>query len=121
MRAGCPPDHPRGAVSRMVRRDRKGGSFADMKLLYRPFGIVLGLLAGMLSKKVFNVIWSRIDDEEAPQATIEETSWPKVLVAAALQGIVFQTVRAAVNRGGASGFRWLTGVWPGKHRPEPKP
>jgi hypothetical protein len=91
-----------------------------MKLLYRPFGIVLGLLAGQVAKSVFNVVWSKFDDEEAPKATIEETTWPKVLTAAAVQGMVFQTVRAAVNRAGAQGFRYLTGVWPGQHRPEPK-
>lgn len=91
-----------------------------IKLLYRPFGIVLGLIAGFLAKSVFNFVWSRIDDEEAPKATIEETSWVKVLTAAAVQGMVFQTVRAAVNRSGASGFRYLTGVWPGEHKPDPK-
>ena len=91
-----------------------------LKLIYRPFGIVLGLAAGMLSKKAFNFVWGKFDDEEAPKATQDETTWTKVLSAAAVQGIVFQTVRAAVNRGGAEGFRWLTGVWPGQKRPEPK-
>ena len=91
-----------------------------MKLLYRPIGIVLGLISGMLAKTVFNVIWARIDDEEAPKATIEGSGWAKVLLAAAVQGAVFQTVRAAVNRGGAKGFQYLTGVWPGEQRPDPK-
>ena len=91
-----------------------------MKLIYRPIGIILGIAAGMLSKSVFNFIWSKIDDEEAPKATIQEVSWAKVLTAAAVQGIVFQTVRAAVNRGGAQGFQYLTGVWPGEKRPDPK-
>jgi Protein of unknown function (DUF4235) len=91
-----------------------------MRILYRPFGIVLGLAAGMLSKSVFNFIWSRFDDEEAPKATIRDTSWVKVLSAAAVQGMVFQTVRAAVNRGGAQGFEYLTGVWPGEKTPDPK-
>ena len=91
-----------------------------MKLLYRPIGIVLGLISGMLAKTVFNVIWARIDDEEAPKATIEGSGWPKVLLAAAVQGAVFQTVRAAVNRGGAEGFQYLTGVWPGDKHPDPK-
>ena len=91
-----------------------------MKLLYRPIGIILGLAAGMLSKSVFNWIWGKIDDEEAPKATIENVSWAKVLSAAAVQGIVFQTVRAAVNRGGAQGFQYLTGVWPGEKTPDPK-
>ena len=91
-----------------------------MRILYRPFGIVLGLIAGYLSKTVFNFIWSRIDDEEAPKPTIEGQSWGKVLAAAAVQGMVFQTVRAAVNRGGAEGFQYLTGVWPGEKQPDPK-
>ena len=91
-----------------------------MRLLYRPFGIILGLAAGFLSKSVFNFVWSKIDDEEAPKATIEQVSWAKVLTAAAVQGIVFQTVRAAVNRGGAQGFQYLTGVWPGEKTPDPK-
>ena len=91
-----------------------------MRILYRPFGIVLGLIAGYLSKTVFNFIWSRIDDEEAPKPTIEGQSWTKVLIAAAVQGMVFQTVRAAVNRGGAEGFQYLTGVWPGEKQPDPK-
>lgn len=91
-----------------------------MKLLYRPFGIVVGLVAGYLSKTLFNVVWSKFDDEEAPKPTVDDVSWAKVLTAAAVQGLVFQTVRAAVNRGGAEGFRYLTGVWPGDKKPDPK-
>jgi hypothetical protein len=91
-----------------------------MRLLYRPFGIVVGLVAGFLASKVFDRIWSKLDKEEAPKATQDETTWAKVLGAAAIQGVVFQTVRAAINRGGAEGFRYLTGVWPGEKRPDPE-
>jgi hypothetical protein len=35
-----------------------------------------------------------------------------VLAAAALQGAIFAVVRAAVDRGGATGVRRLTGHWP---------
>ena len=91
-----------------------------MKLIYRPLGIILGLLGGQLAKKVFNVVWGKIDDEEPPKATQEEVRWPKMLAAAAVQGMVFQTVRASINRAGAKGFQHLTGVWPGEKRPEPK-
>jgi hypothetical protein len=90
-----------------------------MRLLYRPFGIIVSLAAGLMAKQVFNFVWSRFDDEEAPKPTIEDESWTKVLSAAALQGLVFQTVRAAINRSGAKGFEWLTGVWPGEKRPDP--
>ena len=90
-----------------------------MGLLYKPIGIVLGLLAGQLSKKIFDYIWTKVDDQEPPEATTETTTWQRVLTAAALQGVIFRVVRAAVNRYGAIGFRHLTGVWPGEKRPDP--
>jgi len=91
-----------------------------MKLLYRPLGIILGLLGGFAAKKITAVVWSKIDDEEAPKATHEEVSWPKVLSAAALQGAIFYIVRTTINRAGAKGFQHLTGVWPGERRPDPR-
>ena len=39
-----------------------------MGLIYKPFGIVLGLLAGLLGKKLFDFVWTKIDDEEPPEA-----------------------------------------------------
>ena len=93
---------------------------ALLKLIYKPFGIIAGLLAALVGKRLFNFVWTKIDDEDPPKATTEEADWTKVLAAAALQGLVFQTVRAAVNRGGAEGFQYLTGVWPGEKKPDPK-
>ncbi|UGS34655.1 DUF4235 domain-containing protein [Capillimicrobium parvum] len=91
-----------------------------MKLIYKPFGIILGILAGLAGRQVFNVVWGKLDDEEPPEATTEEAPLKKVVLAAALQGAIFATVRAAVNRGGAKGYAHLTGVWPGEKRPDPK-
>ncbi len=59
-----------------------------MRLLYKPFGIVLGVLAGILGKRVFNFAWAKIDDENPPKATTQRSSWTKVLGAAALQGVI---------------------------------
>ena len=89
-----------------------------MKLIYKPFGIIAGILAGFLSKKLFEWVWSKIDDQEPPKPTTEETVWPKVLAAAAVEGITFKVTRAAVDRAGAQGFSYLTGVWPGERRPD---
>ncbi len=91
-----------------------------MKLIYKPFGIIFGILAGLLSKRIFNFVWSKFDDEDPPKPTTEETSWPKVLSAAAVQGVTFKVTRAAVDRAGAKGFEHLTGVWPGEKIPDPK-
>jgi pectin methylesterase-like acyl-CoA thioesterase len=89
-----------------------------MKLLYKPFGILAGILAGILSKKVFEAVWGVVDDEEPPKPTTKRASWPKVLGAAAVQGVTFKVTRAAVDRAGAKGFQHLTGVWPGEKEPD---
>jgi hypothetical protein len=85
-----------------------------MKLLYRPFGIVIGILAGVLANKLFDVVWGLFDKEEPPKPTTRDANWPKVLGAAAVQGITFKVTRAAVDRAGAKSFEHLTGVWPGE-------
>ena len=38
--------------------------------------------------------------------------------AAALQGLIFRLVRVVVDRYGAIGWSYLTGVWPGETRPD---
>ncbi len=84
-----------------------------MKLVYKPFGITIGILAGLGSKKLFQAIWGVFDDEEPPRPTTQEAAWPKILAAAAFQGVVFKLVRAGVDRAGAKGFNYFTGTWPG--------
>jgi hypothetical protein len=88
-----------------------------MKLLYKPFGFALGIVAALIGKNVFERVWTKIDDQQPPEATTKETTWTKVLVAAALEGIIFKGTRAAVDRYGAKGFYYLTGSWPGELRP----
>src|SRR5262245_2706136 len=89
-----------------------------MKLVYKPFGIVFGILAGILSKKIFEAVWGIFDKEEPPKATTLETTWPKVLGAAVVQGVTFKVTRAVVDRAGAAGYARLTGTWPGKEKTE---
>jgi hypothetical protein len=89
-----------------------------MKLIYKPFGIVLGIVAGLLSKKVFEAVWGILDKEEPPKPTTQDADWSKVLAAAAVQGVTFKVTRAAVDRAGAKGWDHLFGVWPGEKRPD---
>jgi pectin methylesterase-like acyl-CoA thioesterase len=89
-----------------------------MKLLYKPFGIVLGILAGLLSKKLFEALWGVLDKEEPPKPTTKEADWTKVIAAAAVQGVTFKVTRAAVDRAGAKGWDHLFGVWPGEKHGE---
>ena len=84
------------------------------KVLYKPFSLAFGIAGGILAGMVFKQIWKLLaGEDEAPQATAEEYSWGEVLAAAALQGAIFAVVKAAVDRGGATGVRKLTGSWPG--------
>jgi hypothetical protein len=91
-----------------------------MGLIYKPFGIALGIMAALLGKRIFNFAWTKIDDREPPEATTEETSWRRLLAASAVQGVIFRITRVVVDRYGAIGWRYLTGVWPGEKRPEPE-
>lgn len=85
------------------------------KLLYKPFGLIVGVLGGILARAVFKRVWSAVaDEDEAPKATDERRGWGEVIAAAAAEGAVFGTVKAAVDRAGATGFAQLTGAWPGK-------
>ncbi|MFJ3159575.1 DUF4235 domain-containing protein [Streptomyces kanasensis] len=86
------------------------------KMLYRPVGLLLGLAGGALASSLFGKAWAAVGrGSDAPDALDEDRSWREVLIAAALQGAIFATVRAAVDRGGATGVRKLTGTWPSDH------
>jgi hypothetical protein len=87
---------------------------ALVKLVYRPFGLVLGILAGLLANMVFRKLWSVASRrDEVPGATQRSAGWGEVAAAAALQGAVMRGTRALVDRAGARGFEKATGTWPG--------
>jgi predicted metal-dependent enzyme (double-stranded beta helix superfamily) len=84
------------------------------KAVYKPVGMVLGAVSGMVAGAVFKQIWKKTGhDEDAPDATDPDRSWREVLLAATIQGAVFAAVKAAVDRGGATVVQRLSGVWPG--------
>lgn len=89
-----------------------------MKFLYKPFGIIIGLLSGILARQVASQIWGYVDDREPPKATTRDTTWGKLLAAVTIQSVTLGITRAVVNRTGAKGYHWLTGVWPGELEPE---
>ncbi|MFC8042916.1 DUF4235 domain-containing protein [Nocardia sp. NPDC057353] len=84
-----------------------------MKLAYKPLGLAVSVLGGLLANFVFGKIWQSISGEdEAPHATSEDYGWREVLLAAAIQGAVFGLVKTAIDRAGATGFQAVTGTWP---------
>jgi len=87
-----------------------------MKILYKPFGIIAGIIGAKIADNVFRAIWARFDREDPPRALTAEASLPKVVGAAALEAATVAAVGAAVDRAGAQAFHHLTGIWPGEHR-----
>jgi hypothetical protein len=91
-----------------------------VRLLYKPIGLILGISAGMIGKRLFDQAWALVDDQDPPKATTQQTTWLKVLLAAAFQGAIFKATRAAVDRAGVVGWDHVFGVWAGEKAPEPK-
>ena len=83
------------------------------KIAYRPVGILMGMAAGAIAGAAFKQVWKLASgDDDTPNATDEDRGWVEILAAAALQGAIFAVVKAAVDRGGATGVRKFTGEWP---------
>ena len=68
------------------------------KLLFIPFSITAGLLAGFVGKKVFDGVWGVIDDEEPPDSKHHDISWSRLILAGAMSVIPAMPVWRAVMR-----------------------
>jgi hypothetical protein len=90
------------------------------KLMFLPVSIGSGLLAGLIGKKMFQLIWGAIDDEEAPKAEHRYISVPKLVAALAIEGALFALIKGLVDHGSRHAFARATGAWPGEERPEPE-
>jgi hypothetical protein len=91
-----------------------------LKVMFIPFRLLGGLLAGVLATKLFDRLWRLIDKEQAPDPEQREVSIGKLAAGLLLQGAVFSAVRGLVDHGSRQAFTRLTGRWPGEQRPEPE-
>ncbi len=90
------------------------------KLLFIPFSILGGLIAGLVGKKAFEGVWGMIDDQEPPEPEHREIDWRKLVLALALEGAIFRAIRGVVDHLNRRAFTRATGQWPGEERPEPE-
>ena len=89
-----------------------------MKFLFLPFSILAGVLAGFLSKKLFDGIWRLVDKEEAPAAEHKEISIGKLALALIIEGAIFRAVRGLTDHEARRRFQSVTGKWPGDEEPK---
>jgi hypothetical protein len=90
------------------------------RFLFAPFSIVAGLIAGALSKRLFDHVWGWIDEDEPPESRHRDISWGKLVAAALIQGAIFRGVRALTDHYSRRAFARTTGTWPGREHPEPE-
>jgi hypothetical protein len=88
-----------------------------MKFVFTPLSIVLGLVAGMVGKKIFERLWGRVDEEEPPRPEHREFAWPKLIAALVFEGAIFRLVKGLVDHGARRSFAKATGSWPGEESP----
>lgn len=88
------------------------------KLLFAPFSVIGGILAGIVGKKTFEVLWGAIDDHEAPSPEHRDIALKKLIPALLLEGAIFRAMRGLLDHGARQAFSKLTGSWPGDEHPE---
>lgn len=82
---------------------------AASKATYKALSIATSVAGGLLAGALFNLVWKRIsDDQNAPDPKDLNHPAREVLTAAALQGLTFGLVRAAMDRATARGYRAVT-------------
>jgi Protein of unknown function (DUF4235) len=89
-----------------------------MNKAFTPFGLVVGLAAGQLAKKIFDKVWGLIRDEEAPRPKHREVPVATLVLALLVEGAIARVVRGMVDHGTRHGWAQLTGAWPGEEHPE---
>lgn len=91
-----------------------------MKFIFMPFSIAMGLLAGLVGRRIFDTVWGLIDDEEPPVAKHRDIDRTKLAMSLVLQGALFRLVRGLVDHQSRRAFARATGRWPGEVAPDSK-
>jgi hypothetical protein len=84
-----------------------------MRILYKPFAMLAGVIGAKLGRRTFHSIWGAVDENEPPKPTTADAPLSKVLAAATLEAATMAAIGAIVDRAVARAFHHLFGAWPG--------
>ncbi len=87
------------------------------KLAFLPVSLGGGLIAGLIGKRIFALVWSLIDDSEPPKPEHREVSLGKLAAALVVEGALYSLIKGLVDHGSRHAFTRLTGSWPGEEEP----
>lgn len=76
-------------------------------------GIIAGLIAGVIARRSYKLIWRRVERDEPPRPEQRLATLPKLALALALEGAVFRVAKGLVDHVARRGFAGVTGRWPG--------
>jgi len=79
-----------------------------------------GLIAGVIARKAFGMLWGVVDDQEPPKPEHRDVRLAKLAVAVTIEGAVYALTRALVDHGARHAFERVAGSWPGEEHPEAK-
>ena len=85
-----------------------------MSAVFKPIGILSGLLAGLLGKQLFELVWRLLDDQPPPEPKHRRLALGKLAAALVLEGAIFRLLRGFAEHGARHGFSALTGQRPGE-------
>jgi uncharacterized protein DUF4235 len=87
------------------------------RIAYKPIGLTLGMVGGLVAGKVFGIVWKRLSGEdETPQPLSEDYRTREVLLAATIQGAIFGLIKTAIDRYGMKGVRRMLAAPPAATR-----
>jgi Protein of unknown function (DUF4235) len=69
------------------------------KILFIPFSVIGGFVAGKIATFMFDRLWRQIDQQRSPEPDQRAVGWSKLVLGLALEGAVFRLVRGSVDRG----------------------
>ncbi len=88
------------------------------KLLFKPVGLLAGIVAGLVGKRLFERAWRVVDSQRPPKPEESSAGLGRLAAALAFEGALFRLVRGLAEHGSRRAFARATGVWPGERARE---